>query len=187
MRIINIIVLALSLSACASMVNVDYDYETNFNSYKTYKVNTTPVRVSEDTRINSPFMQQRVVSELNKAFKNKGFKKLSKNPTSNESFDVQYHLDIKQDFETQDSGAVSIGMGSYSHHSSVGFGFTIPVGEAYSIDLLVLTIDLVSSKSKELIWRGSLGYHLYEGATPETYTTLIKNLVTEILKEYPPK
>lgn len=183
MRIINIIVLALSLSACASMVNVDYDYETNFNSYKTYKVNTTPVRVSEDTRINSPFMQQRVVSELNKAFKNKGFK----NTNINQSFDVQYHLDIKQDFETLDSGVVSLGVGSYSHHSSVGFGFTIPVGETYSIDLLVLTIDLVSSKSKELIWRGSLGYHLYEGATPETYTTLIKNLVTEILKEYPPK
>ena len=165
------------------MVNVDYDHETNFNSYKTYKINIAPVRVSEDTRINSPFMQQRVVSELNKAFKDKGFKNISKN----QSFDVQYYLDIKQDFETQDSGAISLGLGSYGHHSSVGFGFTIPIGEAYSIDLLVLTIDLVSSKTKELIWRGSLGYHLYEGATPETYTTLIKNLVTEILKEYPPK
>ena len=183
MRIINIIVLALSLSACASMVNVDYDHETNFNSFQTFKINTPPVRVVEDTRINSPFMQQRVVSELNQAFKKKGFKSISKN----QSFDVQYHLDIKQDFETQDSGAVSLGFGSYGHHSSVGFGFTIPVGETYSVDLLVLTVDLVSSKSKELIWRGSLGYHLYKGATPETYTTLIKNLVDEILKEYPPK
>ena len=183
MHIIYIIVLALSLSACTSMVNVDYDHDTNFNSYKTYKVTTTPVRVAEDTRINSPFMQQRVVSELNKTLKIKGFENKSKN----QSFDVQYHLDIKQGFETQDSGIVSLGIGSYSHHSSVGFGFTIPVGETSSIDLLVLTIDMVSSKSKELIWRGSLGYHLYEGATPETYTMLIKNLVTEILKEYPPK
>ena len=183
MRIINIIILALSLSACTSMVNVDYDRETNFNSYKTYNVNITPVRVSGDTRINSSFMQQRVVSELNKALINKGFKNISKN----QDFDVQYYLDIKQDFETQDSGVVSLGLGSYSRHSSVGFGFTIPVGEPYSVDLLVLTIDLVSSKTKELIWRGSLGYHLYEGATPETYTRLIKNLVTEILKEYPPK
>ena len=183
MRIINIIVLALSLSACTSMVNVDYDKETNFNSYKTFNVNISPVRVSDDTRINSPFMQQRVVSELNKALTNKGFKNINEN----QDFDVQYYLDIKQDFETQDSGSVSIGMGSFSRHSSVGFGFTIPVGEAYSIDLLVLTVDLLSTKSKKLIWRGSLGYHLYEGATPETYTTLIKDLVTEILKEYPPK
>ena len=183
MRIINIIVLALSLTACTSMVNVDYDHETNFNSYKTYKVKTTPVKVAEDTRINSPFMQQRVVSELDTSLKIKGFVSQS----NNQSFDVQYHLDIKQGFETQDSGVVSLGIGSYSHHSSVGFGFTIPVGETSSIDLLVLTIDMVSSKSKELIWRGSLGYPLYEGATPETYTRLIKNLVTEILKEYPPK
>lgn len=183
MRIINIIVLALSLSACTSMVNVDYDHSTDFDSYKTYNINVKPIRVSDDTRINSPFMQQRVVTELNNALKNKGFKRL----TTNQSFDVQYYLDIKQDFETQDSGAVSVGFGSYSYHSSVGFGFTVPVGETYSIDLLVLTIDLVSSKTKELIWRGSLGYHLYEGATPEAYTKLIKNLVTEILKEYPPK
>ena len=165
------------------MVNVDYDHETNFNPYKTFNVNTTPVRVTEDTRINSAFMQQRIVSELNKALKIKGFKSINKN----QSFDVHYYLDIKQDFETQNSGSVSIGMGSFSRHSSVGFGLTVPVGEAYSVDILVLTIDIVSSKSKKLIWRGSLGYHLYEGATPETYTTLIKNLVTEILKEYPPK
>ena len=183
MRIINIIVLALSLSACTSMVNVDYDHATNFNSYKTYKVKTTPVRVAEDTRINSRFMQQRVVSELNKTLKTKGFKSQS----NNQSFDVQYHLDIKQSLETQDSGIVSLGIGSYSHHSSIGFGFNIPVGEASSIDLLVLTIDMVSSKSKELIWRGSLGYPLYEGATPETYTMLIKDLVTGILKVYPPR
>ena len=182
MRIITI-VLALLLSACTSMVNVDYDHETNFKSYKTYKVNPSPVRVTEDTRINSPFMHQRIMSELNKAFESKGFKELN----VNQSFDVEYYLDIKQDFETQDSGAVSLGIGSYGHHSSVGFGFTIPVGEAYSVDLLVLTIDVVSSKSKKLIWRGSLGYHLYEGATPETYTSLIRKLVKEILKEYPPK
>ena len=183
MRIINIIILALLVSACTSMVNVDYDHSTDFNSYTTYNINATPVRVSEDTRINSPFMQQRVVSELDNVFKNKGFKKVTKN----QSFDVQYYLDIKQDFGTQDSGAVSFGFGSYGHHSSVGFGLTVPVGETYSIDILVLTVDLISSKTKELIWRGSLGYHLYEGATPETYTTLIKKLVTEILKEYPPK
>ena len=183
MRTIYITVMALMLSACASMVNVDYNKNTNFNKYKTYKIIITPVRVTEDTRIQSPFMQQRVVSELDKALTIKGFKNFKKN----QDFDVQYYLDIKKDFETEDSGFVSFGTGNFSHHSSIGFGFTLPIGETNSIDSLVLTIDLVSTKSQELIWRGSLDYQLYEGATPEFYTDLVKNLVTEILKEFPPK
>lgn len=183
MRIINIIVVALLLSACTSMVNVDYDKNTNFNLYKTYRVDTKPVRVTGDTRINSPFMQQRVVSELQAVLTGKGFENLNNKP----DLDIKYFLDIKHDIETHDSGMVSIGIGTSSRHSAIGFGFNVPIGETTSIDLLVLTIDVVSTKSKELIWRGSLSYHLYEGATPETYTKLVKDLVAEILKEFPPK
>ena len=183
MRTIYITVMALMLSACASMVNVDYNKNTNFNKYKTYKVNIVAVRVAEDTRIQSPFMQQRVVSELDKELTIKGFKNINKN----QDLDVQYYLDIKKDFETEDSGFFSFGAGNFSHHSSVGFGFTLPIGEINSIDSLVLTIDFVSTKSQELIWRGSLDYQLYEGATPKFYTELVKNLVTGILKEFPPQ
>jgi len=82
---------------------------------------------------------------------------------------------------------MAIGLGSYGYHSGIGFGFSIPVGETNSIDKLVLTIDIISIKSNKLIWRGSVAYPLYEGATPETYNQLIKELVTDILKKFPPK
>ena len=182
MRIINIILFSLMLSACASGVNIDYDKDTNFKEFKTYNVEKTPIRVSADTRINSPFMQQRVVKELGRVLTKKGFQHLK----ANTELTVKYYLDIKQEIETEDSG-VSIGFGRSSHHSAIGFGFTVPVGETSSIDKLVLTIDMTSSKTGELIWRGSLGYSLVEGATPETYSLLIKNLVAEILKNFPPK
>lgn len=99
---------------------------------------------------------------------------------------IKYYLDIKQEVEIHDS-ALAIGFGTSSHHSAIGFGYNVPVGETTSIDNLVLTIDVFSAKSNELIWRGSLGYLLYEGATPETYNRLIKDLVTEILQRFPPK
>jgi len=66
-------------------------------------------------------------------------------------------------------------------------GFIFPVGEAYSIDNMVLTIDVVSTKTGKLIWRGTLGYRLDAGATPERYTRMANDLVAEILRAFPPK
>lgn len=183
MRVLNLIFISLFLTACASPVNVDYDKGTNFGSFTSYSIDKKPVRISADTRINSPFMQQRVVSELRKRLTDKGYENLNKKP----ELKVKYYLDIKHEIETQDSGGLAIGFGTSSHHSAVGIGFNIPVGEATSIDLLVLTIDIVSAKTDKLLWRGSLGYHLYEGATPETYTSLVNGLVAEILENFPPK
>ena len=183
MRIINIIFISLVLSACTSMVNVDYDRSTDFSSYKTYSIDKKPVRISTDTRINTSFMQQRVVNELNATLTKNGFQNLNKNA----DFSVKYFLDIKREIGTLDSSVVSIGIGSSSRHSAIGFGFNVPVGETTSIDLLVLTIDVVSTKTNKLLWRGTLGYSLYEGADPDTYTKLVKELVEEILKNFPPK
>ena len=182
MRVIQIICFSLLLSACASMVNVDYDHNTNFRSLKTYYLVSKPIRISNDTRVNSPFMQQRVLSELDAALSNKGFTSLE----TRADFNVKYYLDIKPETETVDSG-VSLGFGSYNRHSAVGFDFIMPIGETSRIDKLVLTIDIVGNKSNELLWRGSLGYSLYEGSTPETYNKLIHELVVEIIKNFPPK
>lgn len=182
MRIIYIIFISLMLSACATSVNIDYDKNINFTALKTYNVVEEPVRVSGDTRINSPFMQQRVVNEIKTTLTMNGFENLKQNA----ELQVKYYLDIKQEIETQDS-ALSVGFGTSSYHSAVGIGFTVPVGETSSIDMLVLTIDVVSTKTNKLLWRGSLGYSLYEGANPETYNKLVKELVVEILENFPPK
>jgi len=182
MRIINIVLVSLMLSACASSVNIDYDKDANFKKFKTYNIEKTPVRVSVDTRIDSPFMQERVAKELDAALTKKGFKHLK----GNAELTVKYYLDLRQEVETDDS-SVSIGFGTSSRSSAMGMGFMVPVGETSSIDKLVLTIDVISSKTDTLIWRGSLGYTLVDGATPETYSQFIKKLVAEILENFPPK
>lgn len=182
MRIHHILFLSLILTACASPVNIDYDRNVNFSSFTSYSLDKKPVRISTDTRINSPFMRQRVANELMLKFADKGYENLAHKA----ELKIKYYLDIKQEFETQDSG-VAIGFGSAGHHSAMGIGFNIPIGEAISIDLLVLTIDIISAKTNKLLWRGSLNSPLYEGATPETYNDLVKRLVLEILENFPPK
>ena len=95
-------------------------------------------------------------------------------------------MDIRHEIEMHDSG-ISIGFGTSGRHSAFGIGFTIPVGETSSYDSFILTIDVVSAKNNKLIWRGTLAYPLYEGETPEGYSKMVKSLVVEILKEFPPK
>lgn len=182
MRIIFLIFILLMLSSCSSMVNVDYDRNANFRSLKTYHLVPKAIRISKDTRVNSPFMQQRVLNELDAALSNKGFTSLE----TNADFNVKHYLDIKPELETLDSG-VTLGFGSFNQHSAIGFDYIVPIGETNRIDKLVLTIDIIENKSNELLWRGSLGYSLYEGSTPETYNKLINELVSEILKNFPPK
>lgn len=183
MNTFKFLLLSLVLTACASPVNIDFDKNINFTSFSSFSLEQKPVRISNDTRIDSPFMQQRVVSELRRQFTKKGYKNLK----LKSDLKVKYYLDIKYEIETQDSGGVAFGFGTTSHHSALGIGFNIPIGEATSVDLLVLTIDVISAKTNKLLWRGSLGSYLYDGATPATYNNLVEGLVSEILGSFPPK
>lgn len=182
MRFVTLLFVCFFLSACSSTANIDYDKEFDFNQLKSFSIQEKAIRISSDTRVNSPFMQQRVVEEINTTLLQKGFYKSDKNS----ELEIKYFLDLKKEFERYDSG-FSVGFGSFGHRSAVGVGFNVPAEESRSIDSLVLTIDVFSKQSNKLIWRGSTTEFLESGSTPETYTTLVRTLVAEILNEFPPK
>lgn len=182
MRLISLFFVYLFLTACSSMANIDYDRNTNFKLFTTYNIQANPVRVDDDTRVTTPFMQERIVNAINSELLKKGYK----NKNNKTDLIVKYYIDVTKDFETEDS-SISIGFGTSGHHSSIGMGFMFPVGETYSVDKLVLTIDMISTETNKLVWRGSLSYPLDSGSTPEKYTRMANELVNEILKDFPPK
>lgn len=176
------LLVCLFISGCSSLVNIDYDKNTDFNAFKSFKVKETSENISADTRINSKFMQQRMANELKESFIQKNYIFSEKNA----DIEVKYHLQIKTEIEFQEP-RFSIGIGSYSRHSAVGFGFNVPASETNNTDSLVLTVDIYSLKTNQLIWRGIRDRILPYGATPEIYTKMVKELIAEILKEFPPK
>ena len=182
MRFINLLFVVVLLSACSTTANIDYDKKINFNQFKSFRIQEKPIRISSDTRVNSSFMQQRVAEEINTSLLKKGFVKSDKGS----DLEIKYFLDLKKEFERYDSG-VSVGFGSFSRRSSIGLGLNFPFDEGRSVDNLMLTIDVFSAQSNKLIWRGSATEFLESRATPETYTTLVRALVTEIINEFPPK
>lgn len=178
----SMLLICVFISACSSLASIDYDKNTDFKVFKRFKVKMTSENVSADTRINSQFMQQRVANELKAIFIQKNYIFSEKNA----DMEVKYHLQVKTEVEIQEP-QLSIGVGSYSRHSSVGFGFNVPATETSNIDKLVLTIDVYSLKSNQLVWRGILDRVLPYGSTPETYNKMVKELIAEILKDFPPK
>jgi len=181
MKLLLTITICLLLSACATSVDVDYRSGVNFSKIKTFQIQEKPVNATTNTRIGSPFMQQRMVEALKKTFTSKGLY-FSKDKTD---VIIKYHLVIKQGFETDDSG-VFFGLGTSTYNSAIGLGYNFPGPQVASVDNLVLTIDVVDSHNV-LLWRGSLGRRLYDGSTPETNKRLVQGLVTAILKHFPPK
>lgn len=176
-----LLLICIVVSACSSLVSIDYDKETDFQALKTFTVKEKSETASTDTRINSQLMQQRVVKALKQNFIQKQYTFVEKNA----DMQVKYHLQVKTEVEFQDP-RFSIGIGSFSRHSSVGLGFNVPASETSNTDKLVLTIDVYSSKTNKLIWRGSFDRVLLQGSTPETYNNLVKKLIEEILKAFPP-
>lgn len=177
------LLLAITLSllaACASSVNVDYKQNISFTQFKTFLVQSKPVNVTKDTRIDNPFVQERVIKAIGDNLVAKGF-------TVNKSAPdivVKYHLVIKQEIESDDSG-ITLGYGTVSRHSFLGMSYNFPERDISSIDNLVVTIDIFDNNN--LLWRGSLGSRLYDGSTPESNTRLISGLVKDILEQFPPK
>ncbi len=174
-----LLLVSLSLVACGTTVNIDYDQSINFAAIHSFKLETQPVKISDDPRIDSSLMQQRVVTAIREALNRKG---LQAAPTPDVR--VSYRIDVKQEIESDPSG-VSVGVGTFSRNVGIGFGYGFPAADVESYDSIILTIDLHSPDDK-LLWRGSDSRRLTSGSTPQKSNRLINDLVAAILERYPP-
>jgi hypothetical protein len=169
------------LGACASSVNVDYDRAVDFRRLRTFALLDSPQIKTGDPRIDSPLVEQRIRTAILAQLQAKGFQPVAQQP----DFVVRYAISIKQEIESDSSG-ISIGIGSFSHHSAIGFSYGFPAYEVESYDKAVLTIDMLDGKTEQLLWRGSYGKRLYDGLTPEKLDQTIHSTVAEILARFPP-
>ncbi|MDR9435343.1 MAG: DUF4136 domain-containing protein [Thiohalophilus sp.] len=174
-----LLLVSLQLVACSTTVNVDYDQSIDFATIRNFKLETKPIKISDDPRIDSSLMQQRVVTAIREVLTRKG---LQTSPTPD--VHVSYRIDVKQEIESDPSG-VSVGVGTFSRNVGIGFGYGFPAADVESYDRIILTIDFHNPADK-LLWRGSDSRRLTSGSTPETLTRLVNDLVEAILERYPP-
>jgi len=169
------------LLACATTANVDYREDYDFSIIHEIRI-VPPARPGNaDTRINSPLVEERIRKAITEVLTAKGYGIVENNADANLAWQVSTRAGV----ESYDSG-FSVGFGTFQRHSAVGVGYGFPGYDADSYDEGVLTVDILNAADNTLLWRGSSSRRLVNGATPQTITTTVHELVGDVLKNFPP-
>ncbi|CAM3579333.1 DUF4136 domain-containing protein [Zobellia roscoffensis] len=166
----------LFLSSCTSVrVLSDYDKEANFNSYKSYAFYKTGIDKSQISDLDKKRILRAIESEMTK----RGFSK-SENPDILVSIFTKEkeQVDIYNNYW---GGGWGWGWNPYYWGPGWGGGNNVSTRTEGS-----LYIDLIDSKSKELVWQGKGVGNLTTTGNIAKKEERIQEFVSEILMQYPP-
>ncbi|QIE60269.1 DUF4136 domain-containing protein [Rasiella rasia] len=169
---IPIVLLALFVSSCTSVrVATDYDKKANFNNYNSfafYKPGIDKAQISD-------LDKKRILRAIDANLSNKGMTK-SNSPALLVSIFTKEreHVDVY-------NNNFGYGWGWNPWWYGNRFGNSVNVSTEGS-----LYIDLIDANTNELVWQGIGSSKLYTGSDIDRREEKIREIVSEILAEYPP-
>jgi hypothetical protein len=168
------IALAL-LTACSTVrVSVDYDPEEDFTTYSSYAWLPQTPEATGHPRADSPMVQRRLRSGVDRALANKGFREVSSDP----DFWVTFHMSVAQKLDVSTS---------YTPYRRYGYTMSIPETEVREYEEGTVIIDIVDARERELVWRGIGRGRLRRAAPePEKQEEIANEVAAEILSAFPP-
>jgi hypothetical protein len=169
LKLLSLIIL-ITLSSCSSvMVNADYDKKVSFANYKSYAYLKSGIDKAEISDLD----KKRILNAIDEVMPTKGF---SKSDTPDVLISIftkeRERVDVHQNF--------GWGWGwGWNPYWGIGFNsvYTTPEG--------TLFIDIIDAKTKELVWQGEGSGYLTKNI--EKKEARIKEFVSKILEQYPPK
>ncbi len=185
-RFVGVFVMAtFLLGGCASNVAVDYDQKIDFSKLKTYSLFIPDTPRAGHVKLDNPMIAERINHAIEQQLGVDGYQQATSNP----DFLVTYHLQVKQEVDSRNTGfntSVGVGRGSYGRYGGMGMTYGGPSYEVYSYEKGIMTIDVLTPADKKLIWRGSTSRRLSSSSTPEKSKKAINEVVAEIFSHYPP-
>jgi hypothetical protein len=180
-RGIAILTLVLPLLAGCSSVSVNYDYskEADFSAFQTF--HWLPQRAASQPKgakgSVDPLVAQRIRDAVVAELTAKGLKQSSK-----PDLHAVYHIVLQDRVQLYNWGGGWGGYRGYGWGWGAGGGGTDVVH--YTEGTLV--IDLVDTKTEQLVWRGSAKGTINENPSPEELDKSVREVVAKILANYPP-
>ncbi|WP_297868712.1 DUF4136 domain-containing protein [uncultured Flavobacterium sp.] len=168
LKFLSVFFLVIILASCSSVrVNADYDKKANFTNYKTFAYLKSGIDKVEISDLD----KKRILNSIEEVMISKGFTK-SENP------------DILISIFTKERERVDV----YQNYG-FGWGWNPYWGMGYTNVMTspegTLFIDIIDAKTKELVWQGEGSGYLTKDT--EKKDARIKEFVTRILEQYPPK
>ena len=162
------IIFVLALSSCSSVrVNADYDKKITFTNYKSYAYLKSGVDKAEISDLD----KKRILHSIDEVMLSKGFSK-SENP------DVLISIFTKERERVDVYQNYGFGWG-WNPYWGMGYSnvTTTPEGSLF--------IDIIDAKATERVWQGEGSGYLTKKT--EKKEARIKEFVSKILEQYPPK
>ncbi len=167
-----LMVLMLTVGCRSVHVSADFDNKVDFTAYKTYNLMTAEIAKVAISDLD----KRRITSAIEESLQSKGFTK-SDNP------------DVLVNIFTKERKEVNVNNWNAGWGWGWGWGWGGPWGwNNYSVTTDTygtLYIDVVDTRKQELVWQGQ-GDGLLD-LNPKRKEAKIRDFVTEILAQYPPK
>ena len=163
------------VSAC-SLMEVQHRYEPNvaFSTYKNYS--WIQIQPEEDTQPEiDPEMDSRIRSQINKELAGKGFSEI---PAEQADFLVNYRF-LTQERSALVQDDVYIRQRNYVYADSLE-------AERYDYRVGSLILDVIDSKSREVVWQGNIYGFLDVHSDPKKQQERLEKAVRMLLSKFPP-
>ena len=170
--------LLLLLSACETPVEVDYDTGRDFSRLRGYAWSVEGQPAKQDPVLYNALTDKRVRQSADRVLAARGFHRVD---PANADFLVTYHLGVEKKLDTTNVG---VGVGYGWSHSSVMMGDGLDIDQYEEESLL---IDVLDSRTRELLWRGGIREPLDRYMTAQERTAHIHKQVVDILTKFPPR
>jgi hypothetical protein len=172
--------MVLMLASCSSVtVKSDYDPGVDFSQFKNFALYSGKMIPGDELHLH-PLIKKRVEANLIEELQRKGFKLVDEKDAD---FIVVSHAGVKDKTQVTNWGGAGYGYGWYDPWWGP-YGSRVDVNQ-YEESTLV--IDMVSTKNKQMAWRGMGTGIVKEYSSPEDQNETVKKYVTQILNEFPPQ
>jgi len=165
------------LSACSSL-HVDHDYNPSYDFSGLKKVAIVYAQSSDGT---ISLAQQRFATAIRETMQRKGFVVTDRDHAD---FLMVFHLNVTEKRQLVTDYEM-VGIYPYYYPYYYGGGM-VPVTREYTWTEAKIVIDAIDPDGNKIFWRGLATDRLHSFETPQERMKYTEEIVTEILKHFPP-
>lgn len=171
----------VALGACSTMqVQSDYDPAARFDGLQTYDWVKTEKKPAADLRLSDPLLDKRITDLVESQLAAQGYRRsLAGAP----DFMVGYHVALEKKLAVSTMNDYYGYRAGWGWSYGAGTGRVMPESYVYEYEQGSLIIDIVNTKTRQLMWRGSAQAEVNQKKRDQQ----LAEAVRRILQGFPPK
>lgn len=173
------------LMACSNYtVKTDFDPTVTYSSYRTFDWYAASKKAKGKGSGTDPIMDRRVRAAVQGVLEAKGFKQET---VAEPDFLVTYYpIYQKRRYRTTTTVGGGYGYGWGWRHWGYGVGTRFSTSQVHQYREGTIVLEIVDSKSNQLVWQGSAEGALTGLANPEDADEQVNKAVRDMLATFPP-